>query len=567
MRAEPKPPKISFFGHFGSLNSGNESTLLAITSRLRSLSPEAEFCCICTNPDTVVARDGIEALPFTTRVGSGTRNRDISLARRVPTAFGAVRGELEQYARACRTLKGSDALIVPGTGLLTDAYGLAEWGPYSLFKWVLMAKLRRCRVLFVSVGAGPIDGAVARILVKVALSLADYRSYRDDASRDYLRGIGFRATRDRIYPDLVFSLPPALWSGSQIRSDGTRRVVGLGLMLYPGKYSASDPRPETYTAYLETLAVFAAWLLERDYDIRLLFGDGEGDPTTIEEFRSALRAKLGNYDEERIIERPIASVQDVLAELAATDFVVATRFHNVLLALLLDKPVIAISFHHKCSSLMHQMKLSEFCHDINRMDIQRLIEQFRKLEENRREVKRTIRDGVDQARAALNDQYNLLFGSICRASTSDVPRGGRLPQRLRTAFLDRNESIWRRLPARTRDLRPVRAYGAWLHMLASQHADREMYLGTYFLRNRPALELMRRLVQTKDHGAPLKIAVLGCSIGAEVYSVLRTLRSSRPDLELAVHAVDISPKSCKWRREGSTAPRRRRWSIGRSSKA
>ena len=42
-------------------------------------------------------------------------------------------------------------LIVPGTGLLTDAYGLGGWGPYSLFKWSLAAKLRGCRVLFVSV--------------------------------------------------------------------------------------------------------------------------------------------------------------------------------------------------------------------------------------------------------------------------------------------------------------------------------------------------------------------------------------------------------------------------------
>ena len=69
-----------------------------------------------------------------------------------------------------------------------------------------------------------------------------------------------------------------------------------------------------------------------------------------------------------------------------------------------------------------------------------------------------------------------------------------------------------------------------------------MYLGTHFLRNRPALELMRRLVQTKDRGARLEIAVLGCSIGVEVYSILWTLRSSRPDLELVVQAVDISPE-------------------------
>ena len=138
---------------------------------------------------------------------------------------------------------------------------------------------------------------------------------------------------------------------------------------------------------------------------------GDGDTIVIDEFRSVLQSRLGTYDEERIIEQPIASVQDVLAELAATDVVVATRFHNVLMAMLLNKPVIAISFHHKCSSLMRQMKLSEYCHEIHQMDADRLIGQFRKLEQNREAVKRTIAQGVDEARAALDEQYDILFAS------------------------------------------------------------------------------------------------------------------------------------------------------------
>jgi polysaccharide pyruvyl transferase WcaK-like protein len=407
VRSTHKPLRVSFFGHFGSSNSGNESTLLAILSRLRALYPESEFGCICTHPEAVAARDGIEAVPISTRVARGLRNRDTPLARRVPMAFVVLGAEPRQYVRAFRRLKGTDMLIVPGTGLVTDAFGLGSWGPYSQFKWVLMAKLRRSRVLFVSIGAGPVDSAAGRALAKAALSLADYRSYRDDASRDYVRGIGFRAKRDRVYPDLAFSLPEELLPRRRARAEGTRRVVGLGLMQYYGQYSESDPRRETYTAYLKSLAVFATWLLEHSYDIRLLLGDG--DTIVIEEFRAVLRAQLGSYDEERIIDQPIASVQDVLSELAATDVVVATRFHNVLLALLLKKPVISISFHHKCSSLMREMKLSEYCHEIDHMDADRLIMQFRKLEQNREAVTRTIGHGVDEARTALDEQYDLLF--------------------------------------------------------------------------------------------------------------------------------------------------------------
>ena len=311
MQSTRKPVKVSFFGHFGSPNSGNESTLLAALSRLRSLYPESEFQCICTSPEAVAARDGIEAVSLTTRV-TGIWDRDTPVARRVPMAFVGLGRELRQYARAFRKLKGTDVLIIPGTGLVTDAFGLSRWGPYSQFKWVLMAKLRRSRVLFVSVGAGPVDRGLGRVLVRTTLSLADYRSYRDDASRDYLTGIGFHATRDRVYPDLAFGLPDALFPRDHAQSEGTRRVVGLGLMEHYGRYSAADPGPETYTTYLESLANFATWLLEHDYDIRLLLGDA--DTIVVEQFTSVLQDRLGSGYDGRIIAQPMASIQDVLAD-------------------------------------------------------------------------------------------------------------------------------------------------------------------------------------------------------------------------------------------------------------
>jgi polysaccharide pyruvyl transferase WcaK-like protein len=167
VRSADKPLKVSFFGHFGSSNSGNESTLLTILSRLRDLVPESEFFCICTNPGAIVARDGIKALPITTR-RIKIWDRGLPLARRVPLAFVGVGAELRQYARAFSELKGTDVLIVPGTGLMTDVFGLHQWGPYSLFKWVLMAKLRRSRVLFLSVFVAGVD---LDVRTKVALEL------------------------------------------------------------------------------------------------------------------------------------------------------------------------------------------------------------------------------------------------------------------------------------------------------------------------------------------------------------------------------------------------------------
>jgi hypothetical protein len=107
-------------------------------------------------------------------------------------------------------------------------------------------------------------------------------------------------------------------------------------------------------------------------------------------------------------------------------------------------------------------------------------------------------------------------------------------------FLRLNKRIWELLPPHVLDSYFVRNYGTWLHTLVCLHADRRQYFGTFFLRNRPALELMRRLAEQRAQGSTLRIAVLACSIGAEVYSILWTIRSARPDLHVIVHAVDIS---------------------------
>jgi SAM-dependent methyltransferase len=107
-------------------------------------------------------------------------------------------------------------------------------------------------------------------------------------------------------------------------------------------------------------------------------------------------------------------------------------------------------------------------------------------------------------------------------------------------YLRLNKQIWELLPPGARKSYPGLRYGAWLHTLVRLRSNRHQYFGTFFLRNRPALELMRRLTEQRGRGSTLRVAVLACSIGAEVYSILWTIRSARPDLNIVLSAVDIS---------------------------
>jgi SAM-dependent methyltransferase len=109
-----------------------------------------------------------------------------------------------------------------------------------------------------------------------------------------------------------------------------------------------------------------------------------------------------------------------------------------------------------------------------------------------------------------------------------------------SVYLRLNQRLWNRLPAAVTALGPIRSYAHCLHALARIHNVREQAFSTHFLRNRPQLELIRRLVERSTKADTLRVAVLGCSTGAEAYSVAWTIRSARPGLKLVLHAVDIS---------------------------
>jgi chemotaxis methyl-accepting protein methylase len=113
-------------------------------------------------------------------------------------------------------------------------------------------------------------------------------------------------------------------------------------------------------------------------------------------------------------------------------------------------------------------------------------------------------------------------------------------QRCLGAYLYRSGLIWNHLPNSLRLRSSGRAYGRHLHALVRLHARRGQNHSTFFLRNRAELELMRRLLDQKAHGCSVDISVVACSKGAEVYSILWTLRSSHPDLRVNLRAIDIS---------------------------
>lgn len=109
---------------------------------------------------------------------------------------------------------------------------------------------------------------------------------------------------------------------------------------------------------------------------------------------------------------------------------------------------------------------------------------------------------------------------------------------------------WRRLPPSLRQTREARSIGAFFYDHYVRDTDRNQTHYTWFLRNIPQLRLLNEVVSAHPRGAPLRIASIGCSVGAELYSTLWLLRRHHPWLQVVARGIDASANVIEVARTG-----------------
>jgi SAM-dependent methyltransferase len=158
-----------------------------------------------------------------------------------------------------------------------------------------------------------------------------------------------------------------------------------------------------------------------------------------------------------------------------------------------------------------------------------------------------------------NDVFTRWNPDVVRGASGPLADGGWRTRLLRVrifgksptnAYLQLHKRLWDILPSSVEAITPVRLYAVFLNKVARMHQVKGQALSTLFLRNRPMLELIRRLAARKERSETLEVAVLGSSTGAEVYSVAWTIRSTRRDLKLRLSAVDVSQEAVAFGRRG-----------------
>lgn len=394
--------RIALFGNFGSPNLGNEGTLATMLAVLRQRRPDAQISCICPAPERARALHDLPALPI----------RDTSFAsdaaRRLDRVFQRWPGRIADLFRTIRRVRDFDVLIVPGTGLLDDFGERPLAMPYTLLAWSAAARLAGRPLCMVSIGAGPIRNPTSLRMMRAAARLARFRSYRDCISHEFASDIGIDTREDRVTPDLVFAmpLPPATPIAAEPRE---RPTIGLGVMAYDGWTPSADGAAAVYGTYVDKISAYARWLVTEGYRVRLLVGEAS-DQRAVDDVCDRLRSDLPGLRTDELVAETASSLSELMAQMRDTDCVVATRFHNVVCALKVGRPVISLGYAAKNDVLADEFGLGAFCQHVERFDVARLQSDTRALLADLPAYASRIAARTAHYERELADQFAALLG-------------------------------------------------------------------------------------------------------------------------------------------------------------
>jgi polysaccharide pyruvyl transferase WcaK-like protein len=416
---EQSKKRIAILHHTGCGNLGDDAIIDAVLRNIGRRWSGAEITIFSMNPGETARRHGVSCYPIRRhewRVGAdadeqapgeparggfatwlrNTRNPIIRFPR-------SLWSELVFLAGSYELLKTFDLMIVSGGGQLTERGG--PWSfPYALFVWTHMAKRAGVRCFVLNVGAGPLNHSLSRFFILRALRNADYISFRDANSQQLLTSLGFTG-RNQVYPDNVYS-----FEIEAARKQTRESAVTVGINPMPFPFSDLLKYPANAQAiqdeFIDKIAKFASLLNGESYALRLFGSDIGADPAEIERLRGVL---INRYKISLPEYVPIDSVDELLGRMAGMDYVVTCRYHGVVFAHLLNKPVLAIAHHPKVTHQMEALGLSRYCVDMLNFDPHRLMDTFTELVANKDMVKERMAASLAEYRAKSRSQFDEIF--------------------------------------------------------------------------------------------------------------------------------------------------------------
>jgi polysaccharide pyruvyl transferase WcaK-like protein len=399
-RPVPTPPRIALFGEFGIGNVGNDISCHVLSSLLSQAVPGVELSAITRGSARLGQVLGLPAVPISARARVLKLPSMLRPAQRVSS-------KVADFVRLVRIVGAYDAVIVPGTGVLEDS---KRWNPGGVLTWLLLlaiaCRVRGVALVWFAVGGSPYRHWLPAKVAAWSGRWAQHRSFRDVTTAATLRRAGLDVPDTAITHDVVFAEADSISGKSRPPAQRLASTIAISAI----DYESGDNR----SAYLQRLAGVALSLLERGLDLVLVVGD-DADELPTEDLMRLI--ELSCHPRAAAVRRVRRSDFTALSQtLKNTDLVMASRFHVLLAALKLRRPIIALSHASKDDDLLGQFGLSDYVHSIEDFTAEDIQASLDRLSLEFESVQHRLELGCIRAHGSVNADFRRMREALQKAS-------------------------------------------------------------------------------------------------------------------------------------------------------
>lgn len=290
-------------GYYGSKNAGDEAMLAAMIEVLSELDPQTNITVISANPPDTKRRHGIEAVSWLS------------------------------FSEIWKALRAADLLVSGGGSLLQNV--TSRRSLYYYMAIIVLAFLARRPVMLYAQGIGPIEGFLARTIMRLIGNRVRLITVRDHGSLSELENLGIRRPRIVETADPVLAINPVSkdtgwqvlqWNG--VTDD--KPLVGISVREWKG-----------WQCYKEAMAE-AADCIAAEFGANIVFLPMQypEDVKTAETIAAMMK-------EEAVVLDGEFSTAELLSLVGNMDLLIAIRLHALIFAGVMGVPLVGVSYDPK----------------------------------------------------------------------------------------------------------------------------------------------------------------------------------------------------------------------------
>lgn len=329
--------KIVISGYFGHGSLGDEAILSGTINAFRKHISNCKIT-VFSNYPTVIEK--LHNVPSVLDFPTGIRS----------FLFWILSGE---FINTVRELRTADLFVFAGGGVLSDE--LRWQNILESFIRIILSKFFHVQMMTYSLGAGPIETKLGKLLTKIAFNQFDIITVRDEDSKECLINTGLKKkimlTADPgvlIRPETKVELRN--FTGNPIHHYSRKYKIGLAPAAMFFSEKTWPGKQENYVRLLNSFARVGDFIIEELNSDVFLF---QVSPNFDASFCAKVQEQMKNKSQ---LMYSAYTHLEIAGALAQMDMIIGSRFHSVVLATALTVPFVAIIYHHKTKCFLEYIE-------------------------------------------------------------------------------------------------------------------------------------------------------------------------------------------------------------------